>query len=95
MLLDGNGITSKPGFGLAIRLSARRKFASNSRFPGHSEKKSRFRIDKLEERIAPAHVTVVVPQAAGGAVQPVNDNSPHSRLVSILTPCDRHGRVLE
>ncbi len=58
------------------------------------EQPSRFRIEKLEERIAPAHVTVAVPEAAAVAVQRVNDNSPHTGLIKELI-VHRTGRVFE
>ena len=53
-------------------------------------------VEILEERAAPAHVTVAVPEAAANGLEHVNDNSPHCRLMSILEFTDRHpGRVIE
>ncbi len=64
--------------------------------PRQTEPKKRFRIEKLEERIAPAHVVVAVPSAAANGVQHVNDNSPHTGLIKTFTFEDRRpGRVFE
>ncbi len=68
--------------------------------PRIEKQKSRFRIERLEERIAPAHLRfqVDVPPAAAEGAHHVNENSPggHTGPIFTFTFEDRKpGRVFE